>query len=88
MTNRLPATSHGVFVLQAQVFGIVNSQPPVEPQQDQSEEQVAKIWAVDDAMSLPPARQIIITIRLQKSRRSTFNTRSVREMLLTCHRLH
>jgi hypothetical protein len=43
MTTRLPVTSQSVFVLQAQVFGIAISQPPFEPQVDQSEEQVAKI---------------------------------------------
>jgi len=38
MTTRLPVTSQGVFVLQAQVFGIALSQPPFEPREDQSEE--------------------------------------------------
>jgi hypothetical protein len=28
---RLPVTSLGVFVLQAQVFGVVISQPPFDP---------------------------------------------------------
>jgi hypothetical protein len=37
MTTRLPVISQGVFVLQAQVFGIAISQLPFEPQEDQSE---------------------------------------------------
>jgi hypothetical protein len=43
MSTRLPVTSWGVFVSQAQVFGIAISQLPFEPQEDQSEKQVATI---------------------------------------------
>jgi hypothetical protein len=43
MTSRLPVSSHRVFVLQAQVFGMAISQRPFEPQEDQSKLQVATI---------------------------------------------
>ncbi len=49
MTTRLPVTSQGVFALQALVFGIAISQPPFEPQEDQSEKQVATIAEINPA---------------------------------------